>query len=182
MASVACIDPGKSGTGVAVWTRQAWELGEVEPYLIESIRVRNYVAGCKALDDIFSAYKVKQVYIERSGFYSGSEVGRITAATQDLITLTEFIGVICGMCIMRGIGVELIPAIIWKGTVPKHITQERIEKIFPGAKVRCKTSHAFDAVGIGLYLLRKIKNETVNDPNWKTLARKNPARYVVLSA
>src|SRR3990172_4120769 len=148
---IACIDPGLSGTGIAIWQSISWNRKKPEPESVASFRPLSFMSGIKSIDKYLSIKKVSSVYLEQANYFGGGSVkGQMVAEKQDLIVLVEFIGGLKAICGMRGIKVLMIPAIKWKGTLPKNVVQERILKIIPNAEEYCRTSHAFDALGIGL--------------------------------
>lgn len=49
---------------------------------------------------------------------------------------------------------ELIPVIVWKGNLPKEVTQERAEVFFQKKGFK---SHAADAVALGQYVIQSEK-------------------------
>lgn len=50
--------------------------------------------------------------------------------------------------------VVLIPVIVWKGNLPKEVTQERAEVFFQEKGFK---SHAADAVALGMYVIQSEK-------------------------
>jgi hypothetical protein len=151
MFSIACIDPGMSGTGIAIWSALSWNKKEAKPESVSSFRPQTFISGIKTIDRYLSLKKVGTIYIEQAGYFGGGSVkGQMVAEKQDLIVLVEFIGGIKSVCGMRGMKIISVPVIEWKGTLPKDVVKKRILKILPDAEKYCLTSHSFDAVGIGL--------------------------------
>jgi len=162
MINVACIDPGLSGTGIAVWPSLDWERKIAKPDSVGSFRPASFIAGIQTIDRYLSVRKVGIVYLEKASYFgAGSEKGQMVAEKQDLIVLVEFIGGIKAVCGMRGIKVYSIPVIQWKGTLPKDVVRNRILKILPDASKYCTTSHAFDALGIGLSMMGIINANNI---------------------
>lgn len=84
----------------------------------------------------------------------------------DLVKLAHVVGVLhCRMYASWGT-FELVPVNIWKGQASKDIINNRIAKILPWkervkAGMTINRSHDWDAVGIGLWALKR-KKETCN--------------------
>lgn len=99
------------------------------------------------------SWALNAAYIEWPSFFA-SAVGHAAAARGDLVKLTFGAGFVCGQ-LRREFGclIEPIPVNDWKGQLPKSVVIGRIRKIL--GKDACRKlgikSHAWDAVGIGLY-------------------------------
>lgn len=135
------IDPGIGGTGWAIWNKnwllKSWGIiipkGKVEHEKITNI--------CLQLQFICYGNMVKEVYIEYP------QVFRTDIALSGALTKLGFaVGMITGCLLPRKF--ELIEVTKWKGQLPKEVVAKRIRKILPNKKI---DSHAYDAVGIGLY-------------------------------
>lgn len=93
------------------------------------------------------------VYVEWPTFFD-SGVGHAVARRGDLGKLTFGAGYICG-ALGECFGCQTVPVTVneWKGQLPKAVVTERIKHLL--GKNKCQrlgiTSHAWDAVGIGLY-------------------------------
>ena len=140
------IDPGISGTGWAVWSRE-WKLksfgistcsnGEWKEKM-EEIGIQ--------LNEVIKKHRVSCAHIEEPRKFQGV-FGNMVADKGDLVKLSIFVGFLTGYLNVRAVG--YVPVIVWKGTLSKKIVEERVKKIFPNLNVK---SHAIDAIGIGLYL------------------------------
>lgn len=96
---------------------------------------------------------IQRVFIEWPSFF-GSAIGHAAAARGDLVKLTFGAGFVCGeLHSIFGCKTEPILVNDWKGQLPKDEVTRRIRSIIGVKKCRnlgIKT-HAWDAVGIGLY-------------------------------
>jgi hypothetical protein len=106
-------------------------------YIAQKIHQQNSLEG----------YHITRVYIEMPAFFESSE-GAMVARKGDLVKLTWFVGLLCGM--FYPIPTELIEVNKWKGQLPKEVVERRIKKIDPA--YHNLKSHSYDAVGIGLYV------------------------------
>jgi Holliday junction resolvasome RuvABC endonuclease subunit len=146
MATIITIDPGLAGTGYAIWNQQ-WDL------------MGHGVLTCKSAKNIyqqlhFYGMKIKEVvddccsdmmYIEYPAFFQSAK-GSVTAAGGGLVKLTILVGYLSAILDIEFRFVEVNK---WKGQLPKNVIINRIKAIYPG--IQAKT-HAWDAIGIGLYI------------------------------
>lgn len=139
------IDPGTNGSGYAIWDKK-WKL----------ITFGVLVAGCiewedkmediaKKLRTLVLRHKIKKAYIEKPQKFHGT-FGNMVADRGDLVKLSIFVGYVKGY--LR-IPVESVDVISWKGQLPKEVVIKRIKRILPDVKA---TSHAWDSIGIGLFI------------------------------
>jgi hypothetical protein len=136
-----CIDPGLSGTGIAVFNdknlmawRNIYPKGETFQQKSESL-MREIPLG---FHTAFCEWP--------TGNFSGSK-GLAARNTDALLKLCFLIGKLS----TQFSEFHLVPVIKWKGNLPKAVTQQRAEVYF---KMTGFTSHCADAVGIGKYVLQ----------------------------
>ena len=153
MASIMTIDPGLGGTGIAIWDTEQWEvqkkLNEHKSYPINPTVTLTIYKKEKILfgiEKLCMKHNVVLAYIENA-YYGASEKGQVTASSGALVKLSEFIGEITSIlkCYCQ---VRLVSPQKWKGTMTKEAVIHRILKRCPHIVA---TSHAWDAVGIGLF-------------------------------
>ncbi len=144
------IDPGTSGCGWAIWTH-SWDLVSYGIFIPEEWRGGEYSELRKWL------YKAEQVsekirqlcweavdelYIEYPSVFGGG----VAAQSGAVVKLACLVGMIMGN---SGAGYRfLVPVQEWKGQMSKSMVEKRIKRILPTCKA---TSHAIDAIGIGMY-------------------------------
>lgn len=94
---------------------------------------------------------VRYAAVEWPQFFD-SAAGHRTARHGDLTKLTYTVGYLtCVMHILRVMTVELVPVNDWKGQLPKSLVTKRIKNILGEEVCKGIDTHAWDAVGIGLY-------------------------------
>lgn len=167
------IDPGLSGTGLAVWDDQGTEAdwctlappkrvySNINTYAVHApgedgwpIRMANIVGQINHIYEHLEVRgRVHKVYIEWPHF-RGDEVGYTATSKGDIYKLSALIGGIMTITIHKfGGTVKLVPVTEWKGQLPKDIVTNRIKNVL-GNNV-CEnlriSQHGWDAVGIGLY-------------------------------
>lgn len=153
---IVSIDPGLSGTAIAIWDRAtlvdvdvfrtstAWSLVERVKVTCEAVRLLLHVE-----DQLVIEYQ--QVYGGRAAKGDANDLLKTTLLTGALVECAEV--------------VELVLPTEWKGSAPKSVTQKRCETdltpsellVVSGAGGRSQKlqSDAWDAVGIGLWWLRR---------------------------
>lgn len=152
------IDPGVSGTGVAVWDEPVWSrffppalTCNLPTYKGKDWNAKAQIVGDE-IDRFLSEYRVVMVYVEWPEFMPGSLKGNAAAVKGDLQKLTYSVGVIGRVCHAHSVGLEVIPVSVWKGQLSKAVVKERIRRRYADIGVElCASSHAIDAVGIGLH-------------------------------
>lgn len=152
---IASIDPGVSGTGVALWSENNW-YRLVKPKHVETIYPKRNLPDwtdrmssiMERLEILLSRFDVTNLYCEVPQFFGSSVKGQVTAETGDLVKLSAIVGAIAELCRQRRVRLVLVPVIRWKGQISKALVEARIKKRLPELEV---TSHAIDAVGIGLH-------------------------------
>ena len=160
---VLAIDPGLGGTGWALWTVES-ETGSIP----DGVGV---IHG-KAKDDTLAA---RCEEIAHRLILTGMETSWMTP-TAVLIELPQHMASAAGIAAQSGgiykltflagyLARALHPAEVfvvtpgeWKGQLPKHVIQSRVERVL--GQDMCKTlnikSHAWDAVGLGLWAMGKL--------------------------
>lgn len=92
-----------------------------------------------------SGVSVAQCFCEWPAFF---EDARVAARDGALVKLAAAVGMVIELCRHRNIMFFQVPVHKWKGQMPKEAVINRIRKRLPGHEYR---SHAWDAVGIGLW-------------------------------
>lgn len=157
------VDPGITGTGWAAWSVAEWK-DRVPPVEVGVIIPDN--APCNKWHDqgrkiyhrlaaIYARYNCSGVYVEWPNFRGGA-VGQSVAASGDLGKLYYAASLCLALGLIPGQGGfgEPVPVVQWKGQLPKAVVAERIVKRL-GQNVCDQLGiddHAWDAVGIGMYL------------------------------
>lgn len=112
---------------------------------------------------------VDQVVIEEMRHYPGRDTPQASAAkAADLLRLQAIGGIVAGRCVGPRGPVRYLPALEWKGQVPKEVTQHRVRRAlnaeelerldFALAEYPKGLGHnLYDAVGIGLSFLGRVK-------------------------
>lgn len=145
------IDPGSEGTGIAIW------LSAAMPYQTKILEYKNPNAKwedrcdyiCMLLEHEIRQRKqwLRAVYCEQPQ-YMQTFKGVTAASAGSLMKLCTIYGRF--LQISFSLGIKFIPVDIpkWKGQLSKRQVKFRVDRIIPGNNY---TSHAIDAVGIGLY-------------------------------
>jgi hypothetical protein len=164
---IMTVDPGSAHCGIAIWSTQTWAdgtLGGAVKSLVSymtletssDMKTKLGVVGamCKAIATLVSDKNILdnlvEVHVEMPAIFLSCARG--ISATEDVIDTVMICGYIKGL--LESIcEVYYIPVIDWKGTLPKKICNERVKKIFEkeGYPLSRSSTHALDAVGIGLY-------------------------------
>lgn len=155
---IITVDPGISGTGIALWTEKDWYeqcvLSDkrkffIRPRLYSSISASTPDKYAMILKKISTAYNVSRAYIEDAAAMRGSK-GNMVSSSGRLVILAEYIGRLQQIFHVEGIYCELVSVQRWKGNLPKDIIKRRILKLWPEC---CAKDHDWDAIGIGYYLM-----------------------------
>ena len=145
------VDPGLQGTGWALWDHTGCliKVGVITPSQTKPLFSRcRWIAN--KLQEIEFDNKDFLVVCEYPKFFD-SAMGQMVARRGDLVKLATLIGVIAGRC--KSSSFMPVGVNEWKGTLPKTVVERRIRAIIGEKKcvrLGIKT-HAWDAVGIGLY-------------------------------
>jgi hypothetical protein len=144
------VDPGLNGTGWATFQgRKLVDQGVLtfrDEKLAWEERAIMYASSIRSLS---IHHKVDRIACEYPAFFE-SAAGTMVAKKGDLLKLTSLVGLMWG--VVYPLPFLLVPVNQWKGQLPKEVVNRRItaklgEKACAGIK-----SHAWDAVGIGLYV------------------------------
>lgn len=170
MRPLLSIDPGLTGTGWALWrtNKRPHSVGVIkqggtgnEWHLRAQGIAEQLIFLCDNCEDIVS-HRI-QVVAEFTEFHAAAS-SSMGWKTGDLQRLTFLCGVIAGRMHPR----QFLPVTAsgWKGQLPKVVAAKRIEKIIgahhcsrlglPEIQKRADT-HAWDAVGIGLWFLGRFE-------------------------
>ena len=168
MPVIISIDPGVSGTGVAIWDAETWDIcvppleianlyGHVKKKNLSDLDAEDHFTY-QAYDiadqlEPFLSRECLQVYCEYPALFAGSAMSRACAVKGDLQKLTFIIGVFAGYCRRRAVPIPFKPVRVndWKGQLPKDVVNRRIVKVIPNVLDLNPTTHSYDAIGIGLY-------------------------------
>lgn len=156
---VLAIDPGLQGTGVARW---------VEGYLdrTDVLDCPSFLRGAdwatradylaKAVCEFFHPFDADDVAVCEMMEFQGSGARGLGWRSGDMQKTTYFTGLLSGR--LHPSRFYLVPVGRWKGQLPKRVVQERIEQRL--GKTLCSAlaieSHAWDAVGIGLWAVGRF--------------------------
>jgi hypothetical protein len=77
--------------------------------------------------------------------------GQTVARTDSLVKLVACAGRIVQVFRGLGVPVTLVPVADWKGQLPKEVVNKRIVKRLGEAACEDFQTHAWDAVGVGLW-------------------------------
>jgi hypothetical protein len=147
-----------SGLGWATWDQDEWddlvapvEFGTLYPTSNEDW-LQEVFSIVGKLQDRISWRRVKAVYCEEP-VYFGSLRGDAAARGGSLVKLSVAVGAITQMCKTQAphADVELVAVRDWMGQLAEETMRKRITKRLGEEATKKVKSHAWDAVGIGLY-------------------------------
>jgi hypothetical protein len=157
---ILTIDPGITGTGVIAWNADKFKNPEKLSFdaALFNASAKEWEIATQQIANALhrwtqcSLYKVKTIYVEFPQAFQ-SALGQAAINRGDIFKLVFLIGCIRGVLIFS----EFVPVrvIDWKGQLPKEEVERRCKRIIP-EKDWVKTTHLWDAVGIGLYLKGKL--------------------------
>jgi Holliday junction resolvasome RuvABC endonuclease subunit len=152
---VLTVDPGSRGTGWALWRTGSWEAleGPVltgvcygNPKLDFSQSTRKII---NKIAEALESKPLSEVYIEWPINF-GNDRGEQAKDKGDINKLSFAIGAISQYAWeVKKANVILVSVNRWKGQLPKRIVNARIEKLLGDCSGF--RSHAWDAVGLGLW-------------------------------
>jgi len=156
---VLTIDPGLGGTGVVAWDMNDWhnDLRSMNFQIQRfNMHTKEWTIGSA---DIVADLKrwahkmnVVKMYVEFPQAFQ-SAVGQSAINRGDIFKLSFLIGCIRGAFPYAAF--EPVRVVDWKGQLPKEICIKRIKRLIPPEKWP-KSTHEYDAIGIGLYLKGKF--------------------------
>jgi hypothetical protein len=129
------IDPGAT-VGIAAWDRGSLSF------------VASYGFGSKGFDLLLTQFGAYRAVIEMPD--------HLAAKTENVLTCAWR----AGYCARAFAQHKMIKVGEWKGSVPKEVTKRRAEKVLEPDELRHvdgKNHHAWDAIGIGLFELGRLK-------------------------
>ena len=158
------IDPGVTGTGIAIWNSYKGIPCNKIPIFTNSIIIRGKESWRKKIEDytqVICSYMnlyspCNHIYIEEPIFMESAK-GLASARSDSLEKLISCASYFAGYFSAVNRKVEFVRIIDWKGTMPKDVTERRIRKVIENDNI-CEGihNHAWDAVGIGLYLQKLL--------------------------
>lgn len=169
--TIMAVDPGVN-VGWAVWKRQKLRLGIAptatgvidSPPQKRGRKTDDITAYCdklrsvaRAFDEALSNYPdTTVVFCEWPQYWSDSKMGQAAASEGNLVKLAFSVGWIAAVCDKYGAEFRPVEVNRWKGQLRKREVIRRI-KILLGKRT-CKgiRTHAWDAVGVGLWALDKF--------------------------
>jgi len=153
--SLLAIDPGIV-LGYAYWPKNRkypTRCGIVKPHKRSKDFFRDTHSTIHQLGDIISKLKPDAIACEWPAHFS-SAGGEVAAGSGSIVKLAFNVGQIAlaadaYKCEFLPVGVNA-----WKGNLPKKIVKKRIQKILLKSRLEYlkPESHAYDAIGIGLYV------------------------------
>lgn len=173
--NLLAIDSGTNAIGYAIWKNNTFgeltipDIAKVfipeKKFFLEDIKpdvlwLKKTEIITYKIDVLLRTQRITDMYIEWPATYNSS-FGRAVSGHGDIQKLSFMIGQTVNECVKRGINYYLVPVVKWKGSLSKKVVNERIIKAIGNtSKDGIKfDSHAFDAVGIGLY----AKGFQIND-------------------
>ena len=149
------LDPGLMGTGYAIWDCQ-WRFQKAG--IIKCSHEHKDEDWVERAEDI--RFQLRRVVLQNnvnSGWleypaYFASAGGQMVAGRGDLLKLTFLTGILY----TTFEDAYLVPVNQWKGQLPKDVVEKRVRKIL-GKKIADYSSHAIDAIGIGLAVSGRMK-------------------------
>lgn len=154
--TIATIDPGIRGTGIAIWSMDNWqkETLPIATYVVTPPADEDWVYAIadlhKHIEPIWEQHNVQKAYCEFPQYFTSGK-GHSATAKGDIYKLSCLVGVFMGM--MLGKGTMLIPVQVnvWKGQLSKDAVIARLLKREPRLRNLDIETHAWDAVGIAYY-------------------------------
>lgn len=150
------IDPGIE-YGYAIWLDSEWEkkdaipveCGILKPAGADWLERVNSMARKTAM--LFRTHlPIKELHMEYPAFFL-PQGGHMVAARGDLVKLAYAAGTVGGIASAMGIKVVTHRVIDWKGQMTKDVVIKRIVARIPKVETLGPSSHAWDAIGIGLH-------------------------------
>lgn len=169
------IDPGKAGTGIAIWDyakfyeqREASKSEEIVYFTPEFHKSVFYKDETKYFEEVSSwcaMWDVQEIHCEDADLMLSSQKGSAAANTGGLIVLARFIGSLRAVAWTLDLPFYLYKPMVWKGQLPKAVVQKRIRTYWPECPCKVNkrdepTGHDWDAVGIGYFLMGLINKKT----------------------
>ena len=148
--TIITIDPGISGTGVALWDYNLFRRKHELCIPLSHRSMAKYILS--QIHSIIVRNSVVQGYMENQ-HYMDSGQGDVCARSGALVKLSQFAGQIIGVFNEHHLPIELVDVQKWKGTISKDLVKHRILKRIPDCKA---TNHDWDAIGIGLYKMGRF--------------------------
>ena len=145
------VDPGISGTGVAVWDDD-----KQVPTWVVPMKHKTKDEYMAHFNKLFNLKVITHCVCENATYFQGDDRGEVTLRSGKLIKLAQFIGGIQEVCRANHVTVELVTPQKWKGQLPKRITIKKVMQHWPSVPFNPKKesdSHMFDAIAIGMWKL-----------------------------
>jgi hypothetical protein len=164
------IDPGISGTGIAIWKELDWEKRKV-PVFVKNLYPKNVRSTKQAwlarvssimeqLDGLFNEWgPIRGVYSEFPELMEGTR-GRAASVSKnnlgykepgDILKMLFLVGAIGELCRIYGCSFTYYLPSDWKGNLPKDVVESRVKLRIPRIVDFDIASHCWDACGIGLF-------------------------------
>lgn len=148
------VDPGVGGTGVAVWKgSKLYESATLHSYL-EIWERKAFEIADEFLRRYVEPFKAHTIVLEKPAFMAGAG-GTMVARSGDLVKLCLLTGMLVQAARQKETEIRLVLPTQWKGQLPKDVTKRRVIEAlgYENQTMSAKHSdHAFDAVGIGLWV------------------------------
>jgi hypothetical protein len=160
---IISIDSGSRGIGYAIWGYNdftelvpPWKAGHVTPKadewydgITETLAAVNSI--CTGLGTGDTGFGCMRIYVEMPEFRDTS-TGHAIAKRGSLLKLAVATGAFSGFAWYTKSQFVPVTPTEWKGQLPKEVVISRIKAKFPlSPAIHTLKSHAWDAVGIGLY-------------------------------
>jgi len=153
------IDPGIGGTGIAIWSPN----GECVRSETFDSREKDWINASKHISRYF--YQIgpfKFIAFEMPSNFQTSTASIAAGKRGDILKLSILIGMI--IKVTENATDLHVPILVqtWKGNAKKEMMNDRVKRVFNNDEdqkyylVEKMTTHALDAIGIGLYLQGKL--------------------------
>lgn len=153
LSGLCAVDPGINGTGIALWCPgdDLYPFGTDvlnAPRKLTWWRKALYLAD--AVADVVDEHRDIAILVCECPQFFASAGGEMVAGRGDLVKLAIAVGCIAGRVESNTRSCEFFPVEVndWKGQLSKENVERRIRRKLPLGEY---TSHAWDAVGIGLF-------------------------------
>lgn len=150
------VDPGIGGTGAALFTPgckvpQTWVFNAKRtlPWWQRALSI----AG--DIDRLQREYRFSTCFCECPQFFASAS-GEMVAGRGDLVKLSIAVGAVAGV-LRQSAKFYPIEVNVWKGQLTKENVNRRIARTLGAVNVGDFVSHAWDAVGIGLFAKGKFE-------------------------
>lgn len=150
------VDPGMN-TGWALWgDSNLLKYGQfMQKHLALEEDLKNLFNNFK---NLIQETKPHRVYLEYPGVWQNSYVSMAAVNSGDLLKLAAIVG---GYASLSNCSVHFISPNTWKGQLSKDAVKFRVNR---STGISEKSSHINDAIGIGLFIFKKLNQINQSKP------------------